>query len=272
MSGNHCCQVDRSSRTMWKSSRTFDHCRGSHGIARHGLKSSCTPRKTRCRRRCSRREIATAAGKRNRLRAGKLWRLGPGTARLAAKAVCLTAWRSRAKDSSRICRARLASRAGGNARRMGPANPRVPRNDRRTSVHNHYRQAAGNLDSLELSRHERFGGFAYRPTPCGAGVQPSDALVWLNGRQAPLHNKLEGYPRVPVAKRRGWHEAILIECCRLLPARIDCWYRWTRASKRAWLNTVRLSSNPVTGAMGADRERLPQVTASIAGVRRPQLV
>jgi len=65
--------------------------------------------------------------------------------------------------------------------------------------------------TIELSRHERFGGFAYRPPPSGAGVQPSDALVWLNGRQLRLHEKLPGYSRVPVAKRFGWHEALLID-------------------------------------------------------------
>jgi hypothetical protein len=65
--------------------------------------------------------------------------------------------------------------------------------------------------TLELSRHERFGGFAYRPPASGAGVAPTDALVWLNGHQVPLHDKLAGYAQVPVAKRRGWHEAALVD-------------------------------------------------------------
>ncbi len=98
--------------------------------------------------------------------------------------------------------------------------------------------------TIELSRHERFGGFAYRPSRSGAGVRPADALVWVNGRQVQLCDRLAGYDRVPVAKRRGWHDAVLIDVPlergenRLLVA-------LGKGSQRAWFNAVRLAPNPV---------------------------
>lgn len=98
--------------------------------------------------------------------------------------------------------------------------------------------------TLDLSRHERFGGFAYRPPPSGAGVQPSDPLVWLNGRQVPLVDRLAGYSQVPVAKRRGWHEAVLVDlplergANRLLVS-------LRKGSQAGWFNTVRLTPEPV---------------------------
>jgi Hydrazine synthase alpha subunit middle domain len=97
--------------------------------------------------------------------------------------------------------------------------------------------------TLELSRHERFGGFAYRPPPSGAGVKPSDALVWVNGKPVTLHDRLAGYERVPVAKRRGWHDAVLVDVPleagenRLLVA-LD------KHAQRSWFNAVRVSSAP----------------------------
>ena len=100
------------------------------------------------------------------------------------------------------------------------------------------------LLTLELSRHEGFGGFAYRPPPSGAGVRPSDALVWLNGRPVDLDNRLDGYQRVPVAKRRGWHEAILVDVP-LQKGENRLAIALGKASQRSWFNSVRLSSNPV---------------------------
>ena len=97
--------------------------------------------------------------------------------------------------------------------------------------------------SIELSRHEGFGGFAYRPSASGAGVRPDDALVWVNGRQARLCDRLAGYDRVPVAKRRGWHDAVLIDVPlergenRLLIA-------LGKGSQRSWFNAIRLAPDP----------------------------
>ena len=104
--------------------------------------------------------------------------------------------------------------------------------------------------SVELSRHERFGGFAYRPPADGAGVEPTAQLVWLNGRPIELHNRLDGYQRVPVAKRRGWHEALLADVPlergenRLVVA-------LGKGPQRSWFNAVRVSSDltPVLWAM-----------------------
>ncbi|MGA2617449.1 MAG: hypothetical protein ABSF26_07555 [Thermoguttaceae bacterium] len=97
--------------------------------------------------------------------------------------------------------------------------------------------------SIELSRQEGFGGFAYRPPPSRAGVQPSDALVWLNGRQVELHNRLEGYQRVPVAKRRGWHEAVLIDLP-LQKGENRFLLSLGKPGQRNWFNVVRMASNP----------------------------
>jgi hypothetical protein len=65
--------------------------------------------------------------------------------------------------------------------------------------------------TLELSRTEQYGGFAYRPPADNAGVQATDVLVWLGGQPVAVNNRLAGYERVSVAKRRGWHEAILVD-------------------------------------------------------------
>jgi hypothetical protein len=98
--------------------------------------------------------------------------------------------------------------------------------------------------TIELSRHERFGGFTYRPSPAEAGVQPGDALVWVNGRQVRLCDRLVGYNRVPVAKRRGWHDAVLIDVPlergenRLLIA-------LGKGSHGSWFNAIRLAPDPV---------------------------
>ena len=98
--------------------------------------------------------------------------------------------------------------------------------------------------TLELSRHEPFGGFAYRPPPCGAGVQVSDALVWLNGQQVPLHNRLDGYTRVPVAKRFGWHDAVLVDLP-LLPGVNRLAVSLDKNGQQSWYNAVGFSPNPV---------------------------
>jgi hypothetical protein len=98
--------------------------------------------------------------------------------------------------------------------------------------------------SLELSRHEQFGGFAYRPPPSGAGVQPEDALVWLNGQRVRLNDKLAGYSDVPVAKRRGWHEAILIDLP-LVAGENRLLVSLRKGTQAGWFNAIRLSSDPV---------------------------
>ena len=97
--------------------------------------------------------------------------------------------------------------------------------------------------TLELSRLERFGGFAYRPSPNGAGVRPSDALVWLDGRQVELRSRLEGYQDVPVAKRRGWHEALLVDLS-LQPGENRLVVSLQKGAQHQWFNSVRISSNP----------------------------
>jgi hypothetical protein len=98
--------------------------------------------------------------------------------------------------------------------------------------------------TIELSRHEQFGGFAYRPPPSGAGVQPSDGLVWLNGRQVRLADKLSGYSRVPVAKRRGWHDAVLIDLA-LKRGENRLMVSLRKGLSAAWFNSVRVSPEPV---------------------------
>jgi hypothetical protein len=97
--------------------------------------------------------------------------------------------------------------------------------------------------TIELSRREGFGGFAYRPPPCGAGAKPSDALVWLNGRQVQLQNLLAGYERVPVAKRRGWHEAVLVDLG-LQRGENRVVVALGKGPQKSWFNAVRLISDP----------------------------
>jgi len=97
--------------------------------------------------------------------------------------------------------------------------------------------------TLELSRHERFGGFAYRPPPCGAGVRPSDPLIWLNGKQVSLHNRLAGYENVPVAKRRGWHDGLLVDV-ELQAGDNHIVLSLGKDGQKSWFTAVRFSSNP----------------------------
>ena len=105
--------------------------------------------------------------------------------------------------------------------------------------------------TFELSRYEWFGGFAYRPPESGAGVQVSDALIWLNGQPVPLHNRLAGYERVPVAKRRSWHErfnwheAILVDL-NLQPGDNHLVVSLHKPGRKPWFNCVRFSSEPTT--------------------------
>ncbi len=105
--------------------------------------------------------------------------------------------------------------------------------------------------TFELSRYEWFGGFAYRPPASGAGVQPSDALIWLNGRQVALHNRLAGYERVPVARRRSWHErfvwhdAVLVDLT-LQPGENHLVVSLHKPERKPWFNCVRFSSQPTS--------------------------
>ena len=62
--------------------------------------------------------------------------------------------------------------------------------------------------SVELSRHEGFGGFGYRPPGSAVGERHCLAQRPKGGA---ADDRLQGYARVPVAKRRGWHDAVLID-------------------------------------------------------------
>ena len=103
--------------------------------------------------------------------------------------------------------------------------------------------------TFELSRYEWFGGFAYRPPVSGAGVRSSDALIWLNGQQVELRNKLDGYERVPVGKRRSWHErfvwhdAVLVDLA-LQPGENHLVVSLNKQDRKAWFNCVRFCSQP----------------------------
>ena len=98
--------------------------------------------------------------------------------------------------------------------------------------------------TIELDRHETFAGFAYRPSSSEAGVKPSDALVWLNGRQIELHNRLAGYERVPVGKRRGWHDAVLLDVP-LAAGENRLVVALNKGPRRHWFNSGPVASNPV---------------------------
>jgi hypothetical protein len=98
--------------------------------------------------------------------------------------------------------------------------------------------------TIELSRHEPFGGFAYRPPPPRAGVRPTDGLLWVNGHRVPLCDRLAGYNRVPVAKRRGWHDAVLVDVP-LVRGENRLLVALGKGSERAWFNAVRLAPDPL---------------------------
>ena len=82
-------------------------------------------------------------------------------------------------------------------------------------------------------------------------MQVSDALIWLNGQPVPLHNRLAGYERVPVAKRRGWHErfnwheAILIDL-NLQAGDNHVVVSLHKPGRKPWFNCVRFASEPTT--------------------------
>ena len=98
--------------------------------------------------------------------------------------------------------------------------------------------------TIELSRHEGFGGFAYRPPPSAAGVRPGDAQVWVNGHQVRLCDRMAGYDRVPVAKRRGWHDAVLIDVP-LVRGENRLLVALGKVSHPNWFTAVRLVSDPL---------------------------
>ncbi|MBM4093513.1 MAG: hypothetical protein FJ276_29505, partial [Planctomycetes bacterium] len=103
--------------------------------------------------------------------------------------------------------------------------------------------------TFELSRYEWFGGFAYRPPPSEAGVRASDALIWLNGQQVALRNRLAGYEHVPVAKRRSWHErfvwhdAVLVDLP-LQSGKNHLVVSLRKQDRKAWFNCVRFCPQP----------------------------
>ncbi|MHB8974333.1 MAG: hypothetical protein ACYC3X_01245 [Pirellulaceae bacterium] len=114
-----------------------------------------------------------------------------------------------------------------------------------------------------MSRYEWFGGFAYRPPFSGAGVLVSDALIWLNGQQVDLRNKLEGYQRVPVAKRRGWHErfawhdAVLVDLP-LQPGENHLVVTLHKQARKSWFNSVRLFPQPASALWPLIEEDFPR--------------
>jgi hypothetical protein len=113
--------------------------------------------------------------------------------------------------------------------------------------------------TLELSRHERFGGYAYRPPSCGAGVKSTDTLVWLNGRQLPLVDRLDGYRRVPMAKRRGWHDALLVDVP-LVAGENRLAVTLDKRGQRGWFTAVRVQSQPGPALWAMIEQDFPRAT------------
>jgi hypothetical protein len=98
--------------------------------------------------------------------------------------------------------------------------------------------------TLEMSRHEKYGGFAYRPPACGAGIRDVEQLVWINGQPVDLQNRLAEYPRTSVAERRGWHDLILID----LPLQAgvnQIVVSLDKGTRKRWFNSVSFASQPV---------------------------
>ena len=125
--------------------------------------------------------------------------------------------------------------------------------------------------TLELSRHENYGGFAYRPPPCQAGVHVDDALLWLNGEQLPLHNKLAAYTRVSVARRRGWHDAVLVDV-NVQPGTSLILLSLRKRNLRAWFTAVSFTPNPVPALWALLEHDFPRCKQSLARHDPLQLV
>ncbi len=123
--------------------------------------------------------------------------------------------------------------------------------------------------SIELSRQEGFGGFAYRPPPSGAGVA---ALRRPRVAQRPAGRAAQPAGRLP-ARARG-------QTPRMARSRADRRALQNRREplaavarqgpgQRTWFNAVRLASRPGAGPLGDDRERLSAARAT--GCWRPCL-
>jgi hypothetical protein len=97
--------------------------------------------------------------------------------------------------------------------------------------------------TLELSRHEAFGGFAYRPGVGGPEFHAQTSQVWVNGQQLQLNNRLAGYEHVPVAKRRGWRDCLLIDLP-LQSGENRVLVKLHAGSQRSWFNAIRVQSDP----------------------------
>jgi hypothetical protein len=113
--------------------------------------------------------------------------------------------------------------------------------------------------TLELSRYEGFGGFAYRPPPSAAGVRPSDAPVWVNGRRVAPEDRLQGYARVPVGKRQGWHDAVLIDVA-LVHGENRLLVALGKGSQPSWFTTVRIAPQPVPALWAMIENDFPRST------------
>ena len=94
--------------------------------------------------------------------------------------------------------------------------------------------------TIELSHHEKYGGFAYRPGVDQAGVEQNDALIWINGRQLPLQNRLTAYGTTTVAERRGWHELVLVDLP-LMRGANQVVIALNKGTLKSWFSTVTLT-------------------------------
>jgi hypothetical protein len=97
--------------------------------------------------------------------------------------------------------------------------------------------------TITMSRHESFGHWGYRPPPDHGGLLPSDALVWLNGRQLVIQDRLAGYQRVPIARRHGWSDAILIDVP-LQAGENRLLITSCKRGQRAWFDAIRHDEDP----------------------------
>ncbi len=94
--------------------------------------------------------------------------------------------------------------------------------------------------TLELSHHEKYGGFAYRPGACRAGVDPAAQLVWVNGQPLAMQNRLLAYPQTTVAQRRGWHDLILVDLP-LAKGRNQITISLHKGPHKSWFNAISLT-------------------------------
>ena len=91
------------------------------------------------------------------------------------------------------------------------------------------------------------------------------------GSQCRSRNRLAGFERVSVAKRRGWHDAILVDVP-LAPGENRIVLTLNKADRKGWFTRVGLQPDPVAALWAMLEHDFPRVAAPPARRGSLQLV